>query len=278
MTDRKRISRRRLLRVGAGVAAVGAYSFLVEPSWIELVKRDVPIKGLGPGLDGFKIGLLSDFHIPNCIDREFLRGAMAMLAAEKPDMYAMPGDMYHGGAYRVTSLDGYFDGFDAPYGHYFSTGNHDYWAGIDRVLRRVRDETPFEPLLNSHVMIERGGSVMALGGTNDYACGAPNVETAFKGVDPKTPRIMLAHNPDICEEWDRGARVDLALSGHTHGGQIKVLPWYAPFTNSRYGQKFREGLVQGKFYRTYVTRGLARAHHCRFMARPEVTVLTLRQA
>jgi len=276
-SDRKRVSRRRLLKAGAGLAAVGAYSFLVEPSWVELVRQDVTIKGLGKGLDGFKIGLVSDLHIPRMIDAAFVRYAVDMLAAEKPDVFCLPGDIFEGVHNdRVVSLKGYFDRYDAPFGLFASLGNHDYKLGESKVARRLRDDTPFVPLLNQHVMIERGGSVMALGATNDLHWGRPDVEKAFRGVDPKVPRVMMAHNPDLCEEWRGNTRVDLALSGHTHGGQIRLLPWYAPFTNSRYGQKFREGLVQGKVYRTYVTRGLARQFHCRLMSRPEVTLLTLR--
>ncbi|MBS1710066.1 MAG: metallophosphoesterase [Armatimonadetes bacterium] len=278
MGERKRLTRRQVLQRGlAGTSAIASYSFLLEPNWLELVRRDVTIKGLGKGLDGFKIGLVSDLHVPRFIDREFVHSAMDLLAAEKPDVFCLPGDVYEGVRNdKVVSLKGFFDHYSAPYGLVATLGNHDYRLGERAVASRIRDDTPFKVLLNDHVPVERDGAVLALGGCNDLRWGRPDVAKTFHGVDPKVPRVMLAHNPDICEEWRGDTRVDLALCGHTHGGQIKLLPWYAPVTNSRYGQKYREGLVQGKVYRAYVTRGLARQFHCRLMSRPEVTLLTLR--
>ena len=90
--------------------------------------------------------------------------------------------------------------------------------------------------------------------------------------------ILLTHNPDIVQKI-RDPRVDVVLSGHTHGGQV-VLPLVgAPFTASRYGQKYRAGLVQGPTARVYVSRGVGTIGlPIRWDAPPEITLITLRVA
>ena len=88
---------------------------------------------------------------------------------------------------------------------------------------------------------------------------------------------MLTHNPDFVEQI-RDPRVDLVLSGHTHGGQV-VFPFVgAPVTSSRYGQKYVQGLRQGPSARVFVTRGVGTTGlPMRFGCPPEVVLITLRR-
>jgi predicted MPP superfamily phosphohydrolase len=103
---------------------------------------------------------------------------------------------------------------------------------------------------------------------------------ALGGVPGGMPRILLSHNPDVAEEpafLESGLRVDLMLCGHTHGGQV-CLPFVgAPVTNSRLGQKYARGLVNGPVCPVFVSRGLGMtAMPVRLGARPEVAVIELR--
>jgi uncharacterized protein len=95
-------------------------------------------------------------------------------------------------------------------------------------------------------------------------------------LPPDEPRLLLVHNPDVHEVLS-ARRVDLALSGHTHGGQVRLPLVGAPLLPSCYGNKYAQGLVQGPRWPVYVNRGLGTVSpHIRLNCRPEVTILTLR--
>ena len=72
----RKLSRRRfLVRSGLGVAGLGGYAFGIEPEWLEVTHTEIPVKGLGKGLDGFKIGMVSDIHYPRFVDKAFIQRA-----------------------------------------------------------------------------------------------------------------------------------------------------------------------------------------------------------
>ena len=131
---------------------------------------------------------------------------------------------------------------------------------------------------NRHRIIERGGDRLAIGGVEDRYLGHPDPVRAFAGLSPEVPRILLSHSPDVAEDQVWPTRVDLQLSGHTHGGEIRLpgLPAFA--TASDYGQKFVSGLAQGRSHRVYTGRGVGSPRGVRLFCRPEVTHLTLRTA
>jgi predicted MPP superfamily phosphohydrolase len=90
------------------------------------------------------------------------------------------------------------------------------------------------------------------------------------------PRLLLVHNPDFTEMLPEG-RIDLALCGHTHGGQVRLPFVGAPVVPSCFGQEYAHGLVQGPSTLVYVNRGIGLiAPAMRFNCRPEMTLLTLR--
>lgn len=264
----------------AGGAGLAGYAFGVEPEWLELTRTEVPVNGLGKGLDGFKIGLISDLHYPHYVDAAFVQRAFRMLMAESPDVVCVPGDIYQMHT-RVQDhpLRGVLDFVHAPHGVFGTMGNHDCNCDIPALLRTVQDQTPIRMLSNEARVISRGGDAFCLAGLPMLGF-YPRIDLAktFRGVEPGLPRVALCHHPDFAEKRGETERIDLLLSGHTHGGQVRLTPWYAPVTMSRYGSKFLGGLVDGTGFRVYVTRGLARPLHARLMSRPEVSVLTLRSS
>jgi hypothetical protein len=101
-----------------------------------------------------------------------------------------------------------------------------------------------------------GGSIDLIG-LDDYWEAGPGIDSVYRALDPGVVKILLSHNPDI--NYDLNAskkRIDLVLSGHTHGGQV-VLPFVgAPFMPSLFGQKYRVGLVRDGARQTFVTTGV----------------------
>jgi uncharacterized protein len=273
------ISRRKVLRSAlmGSMAFSGFDVFGVEPGWLDNRHATVPIKNLGSELNGYRIALLADFHIP-VAGKSFVREAIQMAMAFRPDLIAMPGDFVHGRHNRhakMPDIRGYFEEAAAPDGVVGTLGNHDHWMGAEGVRQQIAQHTPIRLIDNQGFVVTRGASSLAIGGVGDLWEAAVLASQAFQGVPSDVPRILLSHNPDVAEQMVEEVRVDLQLSGHTHGGEIKIPFGPAPCIPSKYGQKFREGLCEGKKHRVFVTRGIATTSHGRLCCRPEVTCLTL---
>lgn len=273
-----KFSRRQLLQTGLGATLLGppAYAFGVEPKWLALERAVIPIKGLPPGFEGMKVAVISDVHYPKNISRGFVDRACRLAMSESPDLVVLPGDFVdgHDRSKRVPDMRGLYDRLKAPLGVWGSVGNHDVALGQGPVLREIARNTPVQMLENEHVVLRRGADELCLASVGDLWYGVVDLERALRGVPQSMPRLLLSHNPDLAEDLSPGrTRVDLQISGHTHGGEVLV-PGLS-FTPSKYGDKFRQGLAAGRSHRVYVTRGIGSPRFARFMARPEVSLLTL---
>ena len=277
MEPKPRLTRRQLIKRGlaATVTGTGLYAFFAEPEWLSLERIEIPIHELPPAFDGYKIAVISDIHYPRRIEVPFLNRAFDLVKQAKADILVMPGDFCDGkGVEIVPALAGVFAQASAPDGVFGVLGNHDHW--FDAVaVRRELARTPVQLLDNKSVRLRRGLDEIALGGIGDMWCDLVDPERAFEGVPISMPRILLSHNPDFAEDYDRDERIDLQISGHTHGGEVR-LPWgYSPVVPSKYGQKFRAGLAEGKSHRVYTSRGICSPRHVRLFCRPEVSLIVL---
>lgn len=262
------------------MAAAGVDAFLIEPYNLRLETLHVPIVGLDPVFDGYKIGLLADLHYPRFASFQTIQQAVARLNAFQPDVVALPGDLVaqRQGIDDVPDFSGLFSNLKVLDGAFATLGNHDHWVDARIVRSQVTWNTPFEMLEHKSRVIERGSAKLGFAGVGDLWTGSVNIDDAVDEIPEDVPRILLCHNPDVAEQSRSQARVDLMLSGHTHGGQI-CLPGGKPITvPSAYGDKFARGLVQGARYRVYVTRGVCSVLGARFWCPPEVTGIILRSA
>jgi predicted MPP superfamily phosphohydrolase len=274
-----RFSRRALLQIAATALATGTAveAFALEPHRLIFQTVEVPIQGLPDAFDGYRISLLSDFHFPLWSSAETIRQAVALANAFQPDLMTLPGDFVDKRVKTIPSLSGLFDAARAKDGIVGTLGNHDHLADAAGVRRAIADQTPIRLIDNQALIVERGGHALAVGGVGDLWEGIVMPERAFAHIAPETPRILLSHNPDLAEEMSVKIRVDLQLSGHTHGGGVCLPGGIAPILPSLYGQKYRAGLVQGRSHRVYVTRGVCSVWHNRLFCPPEVTGITLRK-
>jgi uncharacterized protein len=272
---RRKLSRRQLLALsGMGLASI-AYPTQVETNWLELTHTIIPIKDLPKAFEGYRIGVVSDTHYPENNEPGFMGRIGEMLQSAKVDVVCVPGDLADESGRPNLDFRGIFDNWTAPDGQFCTLGNHDHWYGAEDVIKQIRDHTPLKLVDNDRVLIERGGEAIVLAGVGDYTDGIVDADKALGKLDPDMPRILLSHNPDLAHDFPDGHRVDLQLSGHTHGGQISLFG-YAPIIPSRYGQTFCRGLVQGRKNLVYVTRGVCRwTFHARLCSRPEVSVIEL---
>lgn len=284
------ISRRRLLLgTGRAVAAAGlgagAWSFFGEARWFEITRRKIAIKGLSPGLDGLRIVQLSDIHHGPWMARSWVRQIIDAANALAPDVVALTGDyIYHDLDYVVPMAEE-LARLRARVGVVGVMGNHDWWQGGELVKAAFAEHRV--PLIdNARVfvtpqrrLVREAREGLCLAGVGDLWEDKCLYEKALAEVPGGMPRILLSHNPDVAEEsqfLQSGYRVDLMLSGHTHGGQIWLPGVGAPVTNSAFGQKYAKGLVAGPVCPVFISRGLGMTvMPVRVGVRPELSVIEL---
>jgi len=279
----KQSSRRRFLKrlglVGVGAAGLAAAdAFLIEPRWIAVERLTVPVHGLAPAFDGFRLVLIADTHCGPWTRPTFVRKVVRLANGQEPDVALLLGDYCHRHPRHIGPGVEPFAELRSEHGSFGVLGNHDHWQGAE-ASRLALKRAGVTELTNASITVARGNGRLAIGGVDDLWEGIQDPIKAFIGVAASTPRILMSHNPDYAEELPPALRVDLMVSGHTHGGQVHVPLFGAPMLPSRFGQKYRAGLVRGPRCPVYVTRGLGTiSPPVRFLCRPELTVLTLVRA
>jgi len=259
---------------------------------IRLEKVEITLKRLPPSFRGFTIGLLSDLHSSPIVSKDHLRYAAELVMTEQPDMIALtgdfightfrfPGEPYHDFDRRyVADMVEALSVLEAPHGLWGVLGNHDFWSGPDAVNTLVgdfEDGLGVQWLRNRHTFLQRGEERIVLAGVDDYWQDSCSPRKAVQGAPGDTARILLSHNPEINEILFRDHYdIDLVLSGHTHGGQIKFPFIGAPFAAGVRRAKYMEGLAQDGERQTYITRGVGHlVVPIRFLCPPEATLITL---
>jgi predicted MPP superfamily phosphohydrolase len=293
--DVPRFSRRHLIlgsgRAMAGVGlGVGGYGFFAEARWFEVTGREVPIKGLSPALDHLRIVQISDLHHGSWMSIAWVRQVIDVANSLAPDIVALTGDYVYRGHQYVRPVARELVRLKARCAVLGVMGNHDWWEGGGQLTRRIFAEEGVQLIDNDRRFLSPMGKLtdrpardgLCIAGVGDLWEDKCLYAKALAGVPGGMPRILLSHNPDVAEEPDfltSGYRVDLMLSGHTHGGQIRLPGVGAPVTNSAYGSKYAEGLVPGPVCPVYISRGLGMTvMPIRLGVRPELSVIHLRSA
>jgi predicted MPP superfamily phosphohydrolase len=260
----------------AAAGALGAYAFLVEPRWLQLTRTRIHARGLHPSLEGFTLALLTDLHAGEGTPLSLVRRACRMAMAEEPDLVAVTGDLVADDATGFSHVLDALGSLSAPHGVYAVPGNHDHIVGIGRWHRDVRQQRAVTDLTNRALVLDVGGARLCVAGVDDLSSGRPDL-----GVLPPPEErdftLLLAHDPDQAEKARRVCdAVDLIVSGHTHGGQVR-LPWVGAIRNpSRHDDLYEEGLRRRPWTQVYTSRGVGTVHiPVRFLCRPEVALLTL---
>ena len=265
--------------IAGTVAACAVDARFIEPRRLVLERRDIPIARLPPAFDGYRIAIMSDFHYPRWTDSNAVRRAVHLANTFDPDLIVLAGDICDKTGEQpaiAPSLAGLFEDARARDGIVGVRGNHDHYYPAESLRREFAEHTPVRLIENTSFLIMRHGQQIAVGGVGDLWRGEVCPEKAFEGVPADIPRLLVSHNPDLAERIAPDLRIDLMLSGHTHGGQVHLPGFPAPWITSRYGKKFRAGLCQGKGCQVYVSRGVCSTRHLRFLCPPEVSALTLR--
>jgi uncharacterized protein len=263
---------------GAALAAagLGLYAFLVEPNWLQVTHTRVHIRTLPPGLEGFRVALLTDLHAGEGTPLALIRRACALANRENPDLVALTGDFAADDAGGFAEVLQALSCLRAPHGIFAVPGNHDHIVGIDIWHREVGVHPAITDLTNRAEIRVLRGARLCIAGVDDLSKGTPRLDALPPPAERDTT-ILLAHDPDQAERARRSYdQVDLVLSGHTHGGQVR-LPFVGALRNpSKRHDLYEDGLRRRPWTQVYVSRGVGTVHlPVRFLCRPEVAMLTL---
>ncbi|MGB9890655.1 MAG: metallophosphoesterase [Anaerolineae bacterium] len=260
-----------LVAVSAACAAGPAWALLLEPSWLILERVRVRPKNLAPSLRGLRIAFLSDLHRGPHVDPSHIRRAVRMAREAAPHLVLLGGDFVSQSAAYADSCAQELASLQAPLGVYACLGNHDYWTNPD-VITEALSRVGIRVFRNAGWEVADRLWVAAV---DDVWEGRPSLETALRGMPTDAQAILLAHEPDYADVVAADRRVMLMLSGHTHGGQVR-LPLLGPPVLPYLGQRYPAGLYTLGEMTLYVSRGVGLiAPPVRFNCRPEVTLLIL---
>lgn len=256
------------------------YARWIEPGWIDTVRIDVPVPRLPEALDGLRIAHFSDLHLGFHLDAQKLSSIVAALHRLQPELVCFTGDWvdYAVSAAEAAAAVQALSQLNAPLGKFAVLGNHDYYAGQPEAIADLLGRCGFRVLRNEAVRLDRNGAAWSIAGVEDQWAGKPDLQKALRGIPGGEWTLLLSHCPDFAD-IALAHDVDLQLSGHSHGGQIR-LPGYGPLFTPAYGSKYVSGLYklgEGKL-QVYVNRGIGvSVYPVRFACRPELTLMTLRR-
>jgi len=258
---------------GIAGLSIGAHSTLIAPRQLKIQRRLVAIPGLPAAFEGYRVLHISDTHLGGLGS-----GAEQVLvvARLRPDLIVHTGDMIESGWYSEACAF-LLGSLQASDGVVCVLGNHDYvgsWPSSESLdlVQRLRAHG-VTVLINTSSLIERDGARLWLIGLDDLGRGHPDAWQAFSGIPPEDPVIVLAHSPDSLFELPR-RHVALALTGHTHGGQVRA-PWGAIVTRTRHRYPDVRGLQTVNGIATHMSAGLGSTVPIRLFCPPEATVLHL---
>jgi len=246
---------------------------LIEPYWIETKEVVIESNEIPAEFDGKKIVFLSDIHTGTFFDQSRVDAVVNQVNSLNPDLILLGGDYVDGDSAYIQPAFESLSKLEAPLGVYAVLGNKDpqYYT-----LEAI-PQYGITYIGNKGTWIEENGSKIRLGGVGDYNNGNQIQKATTSVVTPEDFVILISHNPDYFLEVDK-SKVDLVLSGHTHGGQITFFGLWAPSTHSDYGNKYRTGVIEENGTTMIVSNGIGTTIlPMRFFARPQIIVVELKK-
>jgi predicted MPP superfamily phosphohydrolase len=281
--NRRVFVQRSAAAIAASAVGCVVYAIGIEPHWLEIVERDLPIENLPPLLEGARLAQISDLHVGPRVNDDYLMDSLDRLRDHKPDIVVITGDFM---TYRAALRDAQYAQLRAVLAHLprgrLATlgilGNHDYgrnWSEAPVATKVTAEaERAGVRILRNEVQTVAGLDVI---GVDDLWAHRGDPATALR-ARASDAALVLVHNPDAADQLSWASYRGWMLAGHTHGGQCKppfLPPPLLPVQNRRYVS----GQVAVDASRTlYISRGVGHLIRARFNVRPEITVFRLRVA
>lgn len=256
----------------------------------------VKLPHLPSAFHGLRIGQLSDIHSGSFFNKTAVKGGVAMLLREKPDLIFFTGDLVNNTADEVNDYIDVFDQVKAPLGVYATLGNHDYgdyvsWSSPSakqknfQALCAAHQQLGWHLLMNGHQIIAQGSDQLAVIGVENWGTGRfskyGQLDQAYRGTEEVPVKLLLSHDPS---HWDAQVRpnypdIDITFAGHTHGFQLGVEVGSFKWSPAQYLYKQWADLYQAGAQYLYVNRGYGYlGYPGRIGIWPEITLMELEKA
>ncbi|QDV49079.1 metallophosphoesterase [Gimesia fumaroli] len=244
---------------------------------VEFTRKTFQIPRLPANWEGLTILHVSDLHFSGTLKREYFVELCRIAQESKPDLIIFAGDLLDE-MKCLDWLDDTLGPMQAPLGRFFILGNHD-WHQESLQIRETLSGMGWIDLSATSFCLQHAGHTLQLAGT----------EVPWMGTHPESRRsaseensesefdflLLVSHTPDNFH-WAVREGYDLVLSGHTHGGQVR-LPLIGPvFAPSLHGTRYASGTFARGSTMLHVSRGVSGIHPLRWFCRPEISLLTLR--
>ncbi|NET38701.1 MAG: metallophosphoesterase [Cyanothece sp. SIO1E1] len=268
---------RRIVLLGIGVAICSwIYAFKIEPAWIEVVPIALTLPHLPSAFQDFKIVQISDLHAGGAMTEQRLTRIMTLVNQQQPDLIAITGDFVTRDPQQFAPLlEKSLQQLTPNALTVAVLGNHDHWQN-PHIIREVLAKSSILDLSNAVYTLQRGQDQLNIAGIDDFWFKKARLEQVMAQLPLEGAAILLAHEPDFADISTRERRFDLQLSGHSHGGQVR-LPFIGPPILPPYGKKYPMGRYQVGDMILYTNRGVGMVSpEVRLSCRPEITVLTLK--
>jgi len=277
---RRSFPRRFLRRRGLITLSLnGSYSqalprpFTPDP---EITETDIWLRRLSPAHDGLRLVQLTDLHHSLFTPLEEIQRAVHLANRQRPDVVALTGDYVTLSREYIRPLAQALGKLRARLGVFAVLGNHDFQVDPEEVTRALRAQR-IRVLRNSHCALRVRSSTLWVVGIDDLWWQADDLEAALRSIPARDAKILLCHNPlGVQSASEQG--VDLVLSGHTHGGQVRLPVVGSVYGRSKLGERFIEGWNRLNGTQIYVSRGIGKVLvPLRLGCPPEISCLRLRR-
>jgi predicted MPP superfamily phosphohydrolase len=232
------------------------------------------IPRLPAAFEGFKIALFSDIHLYPFTPIQVVQDAVRLANSFRPDLVILAGDFVWRYVEAAFDLVPVLSQLNPAKGTFAVLGNHDHHMGPE-IVASALGQAGIRLLRNEGITIQRGQDSIYLAGIDSASGGHPSPDLAFANRRTDLTTIVAVHEPDYILELAPRFPMDLQLSGHSHGGQVR-LPGVGPLILPPMGEVYNMGLYRVGNAQVYTTRGIGTIRvNARFNCPPEVTAITL---
>ncbi len=248
-----------------------------DPENIDLVEVNIGLNNLGKNFHNYRILNLCDVHLGQWINPKYLDELIDYVNTLNYDLVTLTGD------YFSYILDGYDNALEKSFkklksedGKFGVLGNHDHWMDAGKI-REIFKNADIRDLSNDAVTLIRGNDKLNLAGVDSYTVCADDLDKVIPKLEKDAPTILLAHEPDFAQQSFQTGKIDLQISGHSHGGQF-IIPKFetTPFRGNK-SVKYPVGLYELGNMVQYTSKGLGtNSFRFRVNCKPEITIITLK--